>query len=107
MQYDVLVSYNINITDSEKKIRGRQCIRYGTLQHKQLKRIRLLYDDNCIDHKIITKIRIRIRVRIIKVILVQYTYANTYTGVLTYIHSWKHTQHSTVPTHYMCLIIVE
>ena len=22
MQYDVLVSYNINITDSEKKIRG-------------------------------------------------------------------------------------
>ena len=25
MQYDVLVCYNINIADSEKKIRGKPC----------------------------------------------------------------------------------
>ena len=35
MQYDVLVSYNINITDSQKKIKGRQFIwyKYSTVQY--------------------------------------------------------------------------
>ena len=71
------------------------------LQYKHMKRIRLLYDDNCIDHKIITKIRIRIRIRIrigiIEVTLVQYTYEYT----CTYIHGSTlsiRVRHSTVQT---------
>ena len=39
MQYDVLVSYNINITDSEKNITGKQFVQYGPVQYKHIMRV--------------------------------------------------------------------